>query len=252
MKHLLAALLRYRYFHYIDAAQKEGSPRHVEAELDLIERFLSPDKAFFDVGANVGMYVYAARKHIPDSRIFAFEPQGEYVSRIKKLFPKVHVEQVALSSSAGSAQFKVPLIGGHMYSARGTLEKFLEAGESDARTEMVRTTTLDLAKRELNSGPVGCIKIDVEGHEKQVLLGAQDTIARDKPVLMVEIEQRHHQEPIEDIFSWIRARGYDGSFWDYRAKALRPISKFSVEANQRLEDAKTPAYVNNFIFTPHA
>lgn len=46
-------------------------------------------------------------------------------------------------------------------------------------------TTLDLA---LIDRPVNFIKIDVEGFEKYVLRGAQETIDRYKPILMVEVQ----------------------------------------------------------------
>ena len=252
MKRLIAAILRYRRFHYIDASNASDIARKkIEPELGLIKQLLDPAKAFFDVGANTGMYVYVASKYMSPSHIYAFEPQQQYIRMLKKLFPDVRVVRAALSSSAGAAQFKVPVIGGQEYAARGTLEHFMEVGEERARMQTVDTMTLDSAKTALASGAVGCIKIDVEGHEREVLMGAEGTLTEDRPSLIVEIEQRHHKEPIENIFSWIIVHGYKGFFWDPASAVLAPLSAFSVVANQRMEDFKTPAYVNNFIFTPH-
>ena len=38
---------------------------------------------------------------------------------------------------------------------------------------------------------IGFIKIDVEGHEKNVIQGGLDTIKKNKPVLLIEIEEKH-------------------------------------------------------------
>ncbi|HVV15534.1 MAG TPA: FkbM family methyltransferase [Candidatus Paceibacterota bacterium] len=252
MNTLIAAILRYRQFRHLGPMRPGDIARtSAEPELFLLGDLIDPNKAFFDVGANVGAYVYAASAHLPLSRIYAFEPQAQYVSQLKQLFPGAHIAQAALSSRAGEARFKVPTIRGREYPTRGTLEDFKEDGEEAAQVETVATLTLDEAKAAAHCGPVGCIKIDVEGHEKDVLLGAQKTLAEDRPALIVEIEQRHHTEPIEDIFAWILARGYEGSFWDRASQVLRPLSDFSAGHNQRPEDFKSPSYVNNFIFTPH-
>ena len=41
------------------------------------------------------------------------------------------------------------------------------------------------------TSPVGFIKVDVEGHEEEVIDGGFRVIARDHPVLLIEIEERH-------------------------------------------------------------
>jgi len=59
---------------------------------------------------------------------------------------------------------------------------------------------------------VGFIKIDVEGYERFVLEGAQQTIQRDRPTIQLEIvgnQCRKFNYRAEDMISWIRS-------WDYR------------------------------------
>jgi hypothetical protein len=46
---------------------------------------------------------------------------------------------------------------------------------------------------------VDLIKVDVEGHEESVLAGGMRTIEINRPVLIVEIEQRHIKKPIEEV-----------------------------------------------------
>ncbi len=50
---------------------------------------------------------------------------------------------------------------------------------------------LDDLVDELGIGDVGLVKIDVQGAEERVLRGAQDLLARHRPVLFVELDPKH-------------------------------------------------------------
>ena len=106
---------------------------------------------------------------------------------------------------------------------------------------------------------VSFIKIDVEGYESEVIRGGRETILREKPVLLVEIEQRHlGSKPIEKVFQEITDLHYEGSFL-YKGK-LHPLSEFSYEIHQKKFLESTPQkllgnkinrnYINNFVFKP--
>ena len=55
---------------------------------------------------------------------------------------------------------------------------------------------------------IGLIKIDVEGHEKNVIQGGIETVKNNKPVLLVEIEERHTKTSITEIITFINSIGY--------------------------------------------
>ena len=100
---------------------------------------------------------------------------------------------------------------------------------------------------------VGAVKIDVEGHEEEVLLGARETITANKPVLFVEIEERHHPGRSVDIIAGIVALGYD-SFYVDDQNHLVDASHFDFVALQDSSNLKRPfgeataIYINNFVF----
>jgi hypothetical protein len=54
---------------------------------------------------------------------------------------------------------------------------------------------------------VSVIKVDVEGHEREVLEGARDTIAREKPNLIVEIlggcNRNTYYNEIQGFIDWV-------------------------------------------------
>ncbi len=97
---------------------------------------------------------------------------------------------------------------------------------------------------------VGFIKIDVEGHEASVIAGATETLRRERPTLLVEINQLHHRGDIRDVFEQVMALGYEARF--LFGTELKPIDAFSVEAHQRLPlvDQRAGPFVENFVFTP--
>ncbi|HVU80070.1 MAG TPA: FkbM family methyltransferase [Candidatus Paceibacterota bacterium] len=252
MNRLLAPIRRFHRFRSLRRALKGAPARHIEPELLYLKELLYPGRAFLDVGANIGEYAYAAMRYLPQKNIYAFEPQATYVRDLKAFFPRITVLRCALSDRSGEARLKIPRIGEVLYRTRGTLEKFQEPGESGAEFEAVPMMTLDEAAQKLGIGPVGCIKIDVEGHELPVLRGAEGVLERDHPALIIEIEQRHHGEPIERIFQFLAEQGYAGYFLDPASKELAPIADFSVAQYQQEALFKTEQYVRNFIFIHHA
>ena len=99
----------------------------------------------------------------------------------------------------------------------------------------------------ISISPISFIKIDAEGFEQAVLDGARETIARDRPSLLIEMEAAHTGEPIEDAISRVEALGYRGLF--LRRGVLRPIEAFDGDRNHR-SAATRQDYVFNFIFLP--
>ena len=69
---------------------------------------------------------------------------------------------------------------------------------------------------------IGFIKIDVEGHELEVIKGAKETINKYNPILLVEIEKRHSKES-EETINFINNLGYECFFTS--EKNLIPINK---------------------------
>lgn len=171
----------------------------------LIDHF-SKGGVFFDIGANVGLYSMAlARAAGNDFRGVAFEPCPSTVKCLRENLAlngirTVLVHEFALSSRTGVMTLSAYPNG---------LNNFA-VSRHDTRHPIVEVpcTTLDdfCANEELL--PTLC-KIDVEAHELEVLIGAQATLTRCRPLLMIEVHGADVKSTDRDsILRLLRICGY--------------------------------------------
>ena len=71
------------------------------------------------------------------------------------------------------------------------------------------------------------------------------------PILIIEIEQRHIKNKIEEVFQYILNLNYKGFF--LKKGELTTINKFKYEIDQKpyLKNVMVKEYINNFIFLPN-
>ena len=220
-----------------------------EWELRQLSRLASDPGLTIDVGANIGLYSYALKRM--GREVVSFEPDPEYKQRLLALLgEQAMIESVALSDRPGNAVMRVPHVHEGYGGARGSLSSRAVPNDSVSTSYRVELRTLD----SYNFEDVGFIKIDVEGHEESVLAGARTTLERSKPVLLIEIEDRHNPGGIDRIAETLSYLGYSGSF--FFEKKLFSLSEFVPDLHQRLENAEPSggnrrqlSYVNNFLFS---
>ena len=216
----------------------------VEPELALLSQLCDKNKISLDIGANAGMYTYHMLQH--SKKVYAFEPNPRYVTRLMRSFRQnVVVHPVALSSSIGESELRIPMgING-----AGTLEKENDFGgaynSSEIEVIKVQMKTLD----DFGFKNVAFIKIDVEGFEDKVLEGGIKTIAENKPAMLIEIEERHRHNSISQMQKALSVYGYKGYF--LKDGKLYSMENFSSEKYQKAENMQT-IYINNFAFLTSA
>lgn len=201
-----------------------------------------------DVGANRGYYSYALQRL--GQRVISFEPDRAYQKRLRALLgSQARIETVALSSSPGTGVMRVPHIGGAYGGSLGSLSNLAVPDEIVSSRYEVELHTLD----SYSFDDVALIKIDVEGHEEAVLAGAEKTLRRAKPLLLIEIEERHNPGGLGRIAESLSLLGYSGFFF-YERKQY-DLSQFVPEIHQDAEmitvgetNRRKLRYVNNFVF----
>ena len=158
------------------------------------------------------------------SHVHSFEPNPliyPYLEKnLKKIIKNITLYNVALSDKSEIVGLKIPkrfeILNKNNYEEKFKLglatihnENLLENNKYSLFK--VRAEKLDNLIKNVN---IGFIKIDVEGHEKNVLLGAEKIIKKCKPNLLVEIEERHTNDKVENIVNFINDLGYKSFFSD--------------------------------------
>ncbi len=213
--------------------------RKGEAELRFLPHLVPPDKIAVDVGANKGVYTHLLSKLC--AHVESFEPNPKMFAIFNRaLRDNVTAHQVALSNKDGEAELIIPGREGKFSNQRASLSELHRAKEN----AVVRVQTRTLDSYDLRN--VGFIKIDVEGFEQSVLQGAARTLERERPVLLMEMEEQHTGQPLEQSIAAVVARGYEVFF--LRDGQLRPVGELDKARNRTL--VAKPGYVNNFIAKP--
>jgi FkbM family methyltransferase len=218
-----------------------------EPELALVPVICDRSRSFLDIGANRGVYSLYAERFA--GRVIAVEAHPGLASQLSKTVkPSTQVLSFAMSDHMGSATLMVPYLRGYEVHTRASLQKDANPG-FDLQEIPVELTTVD----SLNLVDVGAIKIDVEGHEHEVLQGAKQTITRCKPVMIVECEERHNKGAVARMKAFFADLDYKMYF--IHNKILRHGADFDAAVLQRKELSKPVAaavravdYINNFIF----
>ena len=222
------------------------SRQDLEREIDLLPILVPHGREAVDVGANIGAYSYALSPLA--SRVHAFEPVPELAAFISRVLPaNVVVRNLAVSDTLSVLNLFVPIKGGREDTTAASV--MTSAVHLDGIQYQVQTTMLN----SLSDHDVGFVKIDVEGHEMNVLRGADELIRKRRPTLLVEAEDRHRANAVQDVFTFFLNRNYKGFF--VLGGELMDIGNFNTslqDIHQLRADQprRKSLYVNNFIFVP--
>lgn len=153
----------------------------------LARAVLSPDGVAVDVGANIGLSALGFAALLPQGRVLALEPGPGIVAALRqtvalnRLQDRIAVLPLAVGAQLGTAVFQE---GEHSAGSSLVEPATWDAGQA-TRVE-VPVTTLDTVVREQGLARLDLLKVDVEGWETEVLDGAQDVLARFRPVVVLE------------------------------------------------------------------
>ncbi len=146
-------------------------------DLQSLSSLLHPGDTFVDCGANIGLWSLTAAPIVgPEGHVVAFEPNPRTATRLTAhaaRSPVIEVQAAAVSDVPGSVT--------------------LDPGEHHNTSHVSATGTISAPAVTLDGAldrvPAG-IKIDVEGFELQVLLGARETLSH-RPWIIVEFNKEH-------------------------------------------------------------
>jgi FkbM family methyltransferase len=224
-------------------------PKSAERELSYLDKIIPDDAVTVDVGANCGLYTRRLARL--SRQVHAFEPSQQMARLLRRTSARnVRIHEIALSDHDGDAELFIPQGEDGLVHGLASLEARVgSSGRSiSAHVPIAR---LDAVIHQ----DVAFVKVDVEGHELNVLNGAVELLERCQPVFLVEAEDRHRAEATRSVSEFFREKAYRGFF-------LKDNDVIAVEQFDptRLQDADALRpdggrkdgrfYVNNFFFFP--
>ena len=191
-----------------------------ENEIDLLKRFIKPGTDSIDVGVYRGVYSYEMSKY--SKKVHSFEPNPlifKYINKnLKKISNNIDLYNFALSNENKVSNLRIPIRNKkidkenyeeHYLMGRATvheLNNFQDYEKFEITLKKIDDFNFD--------NEISFMKIDVEGHEMEVIEGGKLFIKKNKPVLLVEIEERHSKKNIHHSIDYINGLGYNSYFYD--------------------------------------
>ena len=207
-----------------------------------------------DVGAHEGLLTLPLAA-LPGARVLAFEPLPEAREALRRATadtPGVTVRAEALGDAPGTLSLAVPVLDGTPQWQWASTAKTYAAHES-ARVAVRRTAVPVITLDSLALPGCTAVKLDAEGAELAVLRGARATLARCRPVLTLELEERHAEGCTWSVPAFLDALGYETLFahdgrWHPMAALHRPTMQ-RASPDPSVFEASDP-YVFNFYAWP--
>jgi FkbM family methyltransferase len=224
--------------HFYNAYKDRMQNWEVEAITAWINS-VEQNSTVIDIGAYLGIYSITALKHGAQN-VIAYEPNFLTADKLREnlqlngYLQNTLIREIALSDVQGRSELYVPK------------SRKLSSGAQLAESEIVRDlsvwetlstvqkSTLDDDLRQERFERISAIKIDTEGFELQVLLGAAKTLSLFKPAVLVEIFEKN---TLREIASFMNNLGYED-----------PIALDGIDAREFVEEDRNFPKANNYLF----
>ena len=209
--------------------QGQGWSSDTAAEVSAVLRFVpnwSDPLVLLDVGANVGDWTNAVLDSGRDVKIYAFEPDQKSASQFEHRFaaePRVELARIALGAKTGSATLWADTSGSSLASlSRRRMDS--QTAEFD-HSQVVAVVELDNWCAENGIRP-DVLKIDVEGHELDVLKGARRTLGTAN-VVQFEFGGTCIDSRVffRDLYDLLDQAGY--ALWRMGPKGTQPVGPYT-------------------------
>jgi len=223
-----------------------------EIEIKILEELipqlkLSPNQVWFDLGANIGAYSYYMSTFISnyEGECIGFEPRKDLWMRLVKNVSASNfkAENYACSSENGYANI-------YLHTSHG-LSSLVKMPEFEGvKYEKIQTITLDSYIDSKKFKSIAFIKIDVEGHEYEVLKGAELTIRTYMPLVLCESENRHlhiQGKSTEEFIDMMENLGYSAFAISLELWLLLPANKILIPQDRE----GSAEYIANYWFIPN-
>jgi FkbM family methyltransferase len=181
-------------------------------------RRLARSGTVVDVGAHTGGFVLALAD-LPELELVAVEPLAPALvllrDAVRASGRQVRIVAAALGDALGTAVLQVPVLreGGAVWPWASVAKDFAVVRAAHPEVVDIQTFSVDITTLDgLALQGVTGLKVDAEGAEYEVLRGGRALLAEQRPIISVELEERHRAGCTYAVPAFLDALGYDGYF----------------------------------------
>jgi FkbM family methyltransferase len=171
-----------------------------EAELKWLDEICPRRATAIDIGANIGVYSYKMAKLF--GRVYSFEINPDLIAPLEAFESgRISVIAKGLSAGAENLTLHIPVVNRIPLTGWASLQLGNCPDTAEHIEKSVEVATLD----SYEISDVCLIKIDVEGHELEVLRGAAHTIEQWRPAVIAEVKERN-RAAVDYFFAGMKYR----------------------------------------------
>ena len=171
-----------------------------------------PNMVVFDIGAHLGlMSIICAQLLQKKGKVYSFEPTPKTFEILKKVIKLNNASNVVIPINKAVAK-ENKIIDFYLSVEDGSNSNSLVSKNHRERKPIqIQVTSLDIFAKENNIKQIDLIKIDAEGSEYDVLLGAKNIISSFKPKIILALHPpliKNNGHNIEDIYEFLINHNY--------------------------------------------
>lgn len=224
-----------RIKHFIERAlncriYRNSLPHGVDLAHDLNRVLPTSDvQIIFDVGANIGQSALTYREHFPRAEIWSFEPVAATFQKLKAATAgdgRIHPMHTGMGHETGSAVIHVN---------NDSRTNSIRASRPDDTAETIPIDTVTSFADKHGIARIDLLKIDTEGHDLEVLRGADAMLGQQSIRFVVaECEPRPTSEyfvPLSELLQFFASYKYElfgiyeqQPYWDGRRRSLQYVN----------------------------
>jgi len=176
-----------------------------------------PDGVVLDIGANLGTFCVPLARKTPKLKFHAFEPQRIIyyqlcANTIINSLGNVYTYEAGLSNQEADIELEVPDYTAETNIGAFSIDKEVRENEYECKTSGGKEKMILMTLDGIGFEDVRLLKIDVEGHELEVLKGGIETIKRNNyPPIIFEAWtwKPWYQEKRKALFDYLEGHGYE-------------------------------------------
>ncbi|WP_282022670.1 FkbM family methyltransferase [Priestia flexa] len=165
---------------FIGKIISETNDYYERLELDTFSKYIPNNSIIYDIGTNIGNHTLFFSKYTNPSKIFAFEPIADVCKVLEQNIKDNNINNAEIINVAVADRSAK----GNMHLQKGNIGASHVSFNQNGDIDVVKLDDLKLP-------PPNFIKIDVENFEYEAILGMENILINNRPILWVEIRDKN-------------------------------------------------------------